>query len=41
MGENYGERPFPSLFVSRTELIDIFNPLVSFIGEKVKLSLIK
>lgn len=31
-GKNYGIRPFPSLVVSREELVPIFKPLVEFLG---------
>lgn len=34
VGENYGDRPFPSLMVSQSKLIPVFEPLVAFIGEK-------
>ena len=34
-GKDYGDRPFPSLVVARSELIPVFEPLVKFIGEKV------
>ena len=29
IGENYGDRPFPCLSVSRSELVNVFKPLVS------------
>ena len=31
-GQNYGNRPFPCLVVSRAELVPVFKPLVAFIG---------
>ncbi|MEC4984045.1 MAG: inositol monophosphatase family protein [Oscillatoria sp. PMC 1068.18] len=34
IGENYGQRPFPSLAVSREEVVPVFMPLVEFLGEK-------
>ena len=37
-GKDYGDRPFPSLVVARSELIPVFKPLVEFIGEKVRLN---
>lgn len=37
-GKDYGSRPFPSLVVSRQELVPIFKPFVEFIGEKVRAS---
>ncbi len=33
-GENYGDRPYPTLVVSRAELIATFLPLVEFLGQK-------
>lgn len=36
IGKNYGDRSFPCLTVSRSELVPVFQPLVEFIGEKVK-----
>lgn len=35
VGTNYGDRPFPCLTASRAELIPVFHPLVTFIGEQV------
>ncbi|NJL01325.1 MAG: inositol monophosphatase [Spirulinaceae cyanobacterium RM2_2_10] len=34
VGENYGDKPFPSLVASRAELVPIFRPLVQFIGDR-------
>lgn len=34
-GQHYGNRPFPSLVVSRADLVPIFQPLVQPIGDKV------
>ncbi|MDB9312864.1 inositol monophosphatase family protein [Spirulina sp. CS-785/01] len=34
-GQDYGERPFPSLVASREELLPVFRPLVQFIGDRV------
>jgi myo-inositol-1(or 4)-monophosphatase len=34
VGQNYGSRSFPTLVVSRPELVEVFKPLVSFLGEK-------
>jgi len=36
IGKNYGDRSFPCLIVSRRELVPVFQPLVEFIGEKVR-----
>jgi myo-inositol-1(or 4)-monophosphatase len=33
VGQNYCDRPFPTLVVSRSDLIPIFQPLVSFLGQ--------
>ncbi len=35
VGENYGNRSFPSLVVSRQELVSVFKPLVKFITTKM------
>ncbi|MBW4517282.1 MAG: inositol monophosphatase family protein [Timaviella obliquedivisa GSE-PSE-MK23-08B] len=32
VGQNYGDRPYPTLVVSRAELIPKFRPLVEFLG---------
>jgi myo-inositol-1(or 4)-monophosphatase len=34
IGQNYGNRSFPSLAVSRAELVPIFQPLVAFLGKE-------
>jgi len=34
VGENYGDRPFPSLVASRSSLVPVFRPLVQFIGDR-------
>lgn len=34
VGKNYGSRPFPSLVVSRVEVVPVFKPLVEFIGRR-------
>jgi myo-inositol-1(or 4)-monophosphatase len=34
VGHNYGSLSFPSLVVSRPELVSVFKPLVAFLGEK-------
>lgn len=33
-GEDYSDRSFPTLVVSRAELLTVFQPLVQFLGEK-------
>jgi myo-inositol-1(or 4)-monophosphatase len=32
-GQNYGDRPFPTLVVSQPDLIPVFQPLVQFLGK--------
>ncbi|BAZ87216.1 inositol monophosphatase family protein [Dolichospermum compactum NIES-806] len=35
VGDNYGNRPFPCLTVSRSELVPLFYPLVSSVGKRI------
>jgi myo-inositol-1(or 4)-monophosphatase len=34
-GQNYGQRSYPTLVVSRTEFVSVFLPWVQFLGESV------
>jgi myo-inositol-1(or 4)-monophosphatase len=36
VGQNYASQPFPTLVASRPELVDVFKPLVEFIGKKAQ-----
>jgi myo-inositol-1(or 4)-monophosphatase len=35
VGDNYDDRPFPCLTVSRSELVSLFYPLVASVGEGI------
>ena len=34
VGENYGKRSLPTLVASSSELVNLFKPLVKFVGKK-------